>query len=128
VHLAVDADELAARVEHHRRVVVDALGPPLEERAHQRHAVGGGRLGQRLAGGAGHGLGQVEVGRILALGEVARAEELRQTDEAGAAARGLLHPRQGPGQVCVRIVAAAHLHEADVQHVPHGPVGTPIPL
>jgi hypothetical protein len=120
VHLPVDPDPGAVGVEGERRVVMDARGPPLEERGHQHDLPRCRELGERLGGGSGNRLSQIEARRILALAGIARAEELRETHQLGPRGRRLLDPRQGLLQVLPRILGAAHLHQPDRKQVRHG--------
>jgi hypothetical protein len=74
VHLAVAAGQVSVGVQHHRRVVIDALGATLEERSDDDDLMRGGGRTQGLAARSGNRLGEVEVARFLGLAEVARAE------------------------------------------------------
>src|SRR5205823_6965523 len=58
---------------------------------------------------------EVEGGRVLSLAEVARAEELRQADEPGAACGRLADARRRGGEVLGGIGRAAHLDEAEAE-------------
>ena len=86
VHLAVAAGQRAVRLEHDGGVVVQARRAALEERRDEHHAVAPRQGGVMFGGGAGDGLGQVEVVRVLRLAEVERVVELLKHDEACALA------------------------------------------
>ena len=113
MHLAVDARERAVGVDDGRGVVVQAGGAPLEERRDDHDVRPRAPWRERIGGGAGDGLGQIEQRGVLALAEVLRAEEFRQTDDLGALAGGLAHPGAGALEVLVRIGRAVHLNQAD---------------
>ena len=86
MHLAVAAGQRAVRLEHDGGVVVQARRAALEERRDEHHAVAPRQGGVMFGGGAGDGLGQVEVVRVLRLAEVERVVELLKHDEACALA------------------------------------------
>ena len=110
----------AVGVDHDRGVVVDAFAAALEERRDDDHAVLGGQLRERLAARAGDRLGQVEVARVLALAEVARAEELGQAGDARAIAPGRVQFLERPREVGRRVGFHPQLHQRD----PHGHGGS----
>ena len=84
VHLPVATRQLAIGVEGDGGVVVQARGAALEEAGADHHPALGRQLAQGLGGRAGDGLRQVEAAGVLALAEVAGAEELREADQLGA--------------------------------------------
>ena len=63
--------------------------------------------------GAGNFLGQREVGMVLRLAKILRAEELRQTNNLRALPGCFAHPRDRFLEVGLRLGAALHLHECD---------------
>ena len=74
VHFAVAAREASVGVQHHRRVVVETLRAPLEERSDDDDLARGGYRAQRLGARPGNRLGEVEIAGLLGLAEIARAE------------------------------------------------------
>ena len=113
VGLAVAAQQGAVGVDDRDRVVVDAGRPPLEDGNQQHDVEVGGEGGAPGGGRPGHRLGELEVGRVLALAEVAGAEELLQADDLGAPRRRLTDQADRGLDVGGRGVAAGHLHQAD---------------
>ena len=63
VHLAVEPGDASVGLERDRRVVVEALGAPLEERRHDRDLARGRELAELLGRRAGNRLGEVEARR-----------------------------------------------------------------
>src|SRR5205085_6624340 len=115
MHLPVRTEELPVGVDDHRGVVVDARGAALEQRSDDDHAGLARGLLQGLAGRSGDRLSELEVGVILALAEVPRAEQLGEADQLGAVARGGVDAREGAVDVVFGIRRAAHLHEANLE-------------
>ena len=111
VHFSVQADEAAVRVDHRRGVVVQSRRAPLEHGRDYDHACSPGDLSQRLRARPGHGLGEVEQGSVLHLSEVARAEQLGETDESRTLACRLFQEVDRVLQVLVRIRGHRHLDE-----------------
>src|SRR5262249_11305777 len=107
--------EGAVGVEDGGRVVVDAGGPALEDGGDHGDAGLARDAPQRLGGRPRDWLGEVEAGRVLALAEVGRAEELGGTDDSGATTRSLAYPCRCGREVLGRIGGAAHLDETDAE-------------
>src|SRR5262249_53822621 len=91
VHLAIEPEDLPVRVDDGCAVVVEAGGPPLEDRSNNTYIVIPGGAAESLSRGPRNGLGQIEYGDVLALAEILRSEELGQADDAGPLRRRLLH-------------------------------------
>jgi len=97
----------------HQAVVVDAGGPPLEQRRHDGDVMLLRRGGDRLAGRARHGLRQLEQLRVLDLAEVRRGEQLGEDDDLGAARGGVRDGRAGLRDVGGLVGAHRHLDQAE---------------
>src|SRR5262249_55259906 len=111
------ADDAAVGVEHRRAVVVEARGPPFEDRRDDGDAQPPRRLRQRLRGRTGYRLCEVEGGGILLLAEVLGPEELRQADDLGSGGGRFFDASDGAGEVLRRIGAAPHLDEPDPERL-----------
>ena len=74
VHLAIHARGAAVGVEDHRRVVIQAGGAALEQRADNHHAMLGRGPGQRGAGGAGNRFGLVKPAVVFGLARILAGE------------------------------------------------------
>src|SRR5690606_14226425 len=96
VHLAVLAGVSAPAVEHRGRVVIKPGRAALEQARDDRYVELRSEPREAFRSRTGNGLGEREVRRILVLTEVARAEQLRQRDEPGAAPGGLADETFGP--------------------------------
>ena len=117
VHLAVGAASRAVGVEHDGGVVVDAGRAPLEDRADDHDLELAGQLGERLGGGPGDRLGQVEVARGPRSGRnraCGTAPAGRRSGRPGPRPPGC-RPARPPGWR--RIGRAAHLHQPDLERL-----------
>src|ERR1051325_4300809 len=81
VHLAVDSQELAARVDDRRGVVIKTRRAALEERRDDHDVMLLGQLLERLRGRPRNRLGEVEVFVVLDLAEILRAEKFLRADD-----------------------------------------------
>ena len=90
VHLAVEAEQRAVRVEDHRGVVIDARRALLEERGDQDDRRSASpACGKSSVVGPGIGSARSNRCSVFALAEILRPEKLRQADDLRAARRGL---------------------------------------
>jgi hypothetical protein len=115
VRLAVDAERAAVRVEHDRGVVVDALRALLEQRRDDRDLALRGELRERLAALARDRLGEIELRGVLALAEVAGAEELGQAGDLRALTRRRVDALERAREVLRRVLFHPHLDQRDSQ-------------
>ena len=109
--------ERAVGVDDDGGVVIDARGAALEQRRDDDHAQFGGQAAQRLGGGAGDGLGQIEEGGVFVAAEILGAEEFLEADDLRAAGGGFADAPFGFGEILVGVEGAGHLDEADAEFV-----------
>src|SRR5262245_51917536 len=117
VHLAVDARQMAVGVNHHGGVVVNARRAAFKQRTDDDDAARGRQSAERLRAWPRNRFGKIEVRMILALAEIARAEQLLGRNHVRALTRGFLDARQAFVQILARIVAAAHLNQRHVSFI-----------
>ena len=113
MHLAVDPDDLPLRADDRGAVVVQARGAPLEDGNDHRELLLPGGPSERLRGGSGNRLGQIESARILALAEVRRAEELGKAHDLSPFRGGFSNEVDGPIEILPGVGSRPHLHETD---------------
>jgi len=113
MHLAIATRDFAPGVQNDGRIMVEAGRTTLEDRCDQRDPEirrllreGFGRRPRNL-------LGPIEAAEILALAEIRRPKQLRQTDDLRAIPHGVLDPVLGVAEVPHGIGLTAHLHQTD---------------
>src|SRR3989441_4883932 len=114
VLLAIAPHDPPVGVDHRRAVVIQPRRPPLEHRRDHHDPGSLRRLRQGLGARPGHRLREVEQRGVLALREVQRAKQLRETDEPGPGRRRLFDLRDALLEVRVRIGRHRHLDEPDL--------------
>ncbi len=127
VHLAVFSREGAVGIEHDRRVVVDAGGAALEQRADDDHAEAARKFREGVAGRAGDRLRQRKPFGVFFAAEIWRPEQFLQANDLCAAAGRLANLRFGFRQVVARILQTTHLNQADGEFFRHGGIIASIP-
>ena len=115
VHFAVDPREASVGVDHGGAVVIQSRRAPLEHGCDDDHLGALRCPRESLRARPRHGLGQVERRGVLALGEVARAEQLRQASELRAGGRRLRDLRDRGLQVRIRVGRHRHLDEPNLE-------------
>src|ERR1019366_6720132 len=123
VHLAVDADESAARIaagiKERDRVVIEPRRALLEERRDQHNFILQGGGGELLRPRARDRLREIEQSGVFALAEILRLEELGQTNNFGAFSCRLRHAIERLSQIVGGFGAARHLDQGDGELVSH---------
>ncbi len=115
VHLAVDANQFSAAVDHGRSVVINAGRTTLEQRSNNRDVQFAGGFAKALSCWAGNRLRQIEQRNVLSLAEILRQKEFGQADNLRAPAGGVANVRNRPLQILLRLRRAGHLHDANVK-------------
>ncbi len=115
VHLAIDARQLAARVDDGRGVVIDARRAPLEQRRDDGDLQLACDIAQALGRRAGNRFGEIEECDVFALAEILRLKQFGQADDLGAFGGGVAHVCDRALQVLFRLGRARHLHDADFE-------------
>ena len=117
VHLAIDAEQRAVRVDDRRRVVINARRALLEERGDDHHLVFLRELLKRVGARAGNRFGQFEVFVVFALAEILRAKQFLRADDLRAVFREPLCFRERAFQILGGILGTARLNQTDVNDV-----------
>lgn len=113
VHLAIDIGDAAVLFDGDGGVVIEAGGAAFEERGDEDDAGFAADAGEDVGGGAGNRLGEAEEVVVFALAEVLGPEELREANERGSLAGGLIDALGGLVEVDHRVWVAGHLDEGD---------------
>lgn len=104
---------IASLVEHRSGIMIKPLGALLEEAGNNHYAQLVGQGTEQLGARARNRFGQGEVGVILVLAEVERAEELGQTDDLGTLGGSGAHASGGGSGIGRQVGAHGQLHQAD---------------
>jgi len=120
VHLAIAPDEPAAGVDDDGGVVVEAGGTFFEDRADDGNAVFAGGVREGGSGRAGDGFREGELGMVLGLAKVERAEEFRQANDVRAALGRFGDEGERVFEVGGGLRGTAHLDEADGDRMTFG--------
>ena len=113
MHLAVLAGSAAVRVEHHGGVVIQTSRTPLEQRAHQHHAVLFRKLAQALGAWAGDRFGQIEFVDRFVLAEIGAVMQFLQQHEFCAAFCGFANARFDDREIGLGIALVLFLDQRD---------------
>src|SRR6266571_5603525 len=95
VHLAVNTQQRAVRVDDGGGVVIESGGAFFEQGNDDDHALALRQSLKRFRGGAGNRFGEFEIGVVFALAKIKRAEQFLGADELGALPGGA--PGEGEG-------------------------------
>src|SRR5262245_4074262 len=121
VHLPIDAEKRAVRVDYRGRISIDARGLTFEERDNDDDLQLPGNRLHPLGRRPGNRLRQVEPVTVLRLAEVLRIEQFFQTDDLRPAAGGVAHEPLGTDDVGRDVLGRMILDEAygegGVRHV-----------
>ena len=99
MHLAIQAVDLAARVDDGRGVVIQARRAPLEQRRNDRRLQLAGDLAETLCCRTGYRLRKIKERMVFPLAEILSQKQLGQADELRALLHRLANVRDGALQV-----------------------------
>src|SRR5437868_6314738 len=121
MHFAVLAHHFSLRIEDHRGIVVDASGAFLEKRSDNYDCMFARDFSERVGRRPRNRLGPRKIVVILALTEILRTEQLRQTNNLRALSGRTFDQIDRARQIRVRFRAAAHLNKRDFRFriIPH---------
>ncbi len=123
VHFAVEAGDaigpVAGEIEDGGGVVVEAGRAALKKAGDEDELHFGDHGGERMGGGAGDGLGEVEEGVVFALAEVLGAKKLGQADKGCAVFPGFADAGEGFREIGGRVRLAGHLDQGDTGEFRH---------
>src|SRR6266571_3105336 len=116
VHLAVNTQQRAVRVDDGGGVVIESGGAFFEQGNDDDHALALRQFLKRFRGGAGNRFGEFEIGVVFALAKIKRAEQFLGADELGALPGGA--PGQGEDflKIGLRVRRTTGLQQPEFHH------------